>query len=471
MVISTSANLLSRRAEGIAYYNDILTKHAFGNFRDLLKEVSLSPAMGIYLTHQGNKKASADGLTTHPDENYARELMQLFSIGLFELNSDGSKKIDRNYNYIATYSQQDVEEMARVFTGWDLRDNRYYGDSAFGRGNYTQQMECTNQYHDFGAKTILGSIIPAGLSCVEDVEAAIDILMSQPSMAPFISKQLIMRLVTSNPSPAYIARVSHVFNNDGFGVKGNLGAVIKAILLDPEAIYGRQQNVNFGKLKEPIIALTQMLRALDVKKTGSFEGISTGSLVEGAYWFRRIGREFPQVPFRANSVFNFYSPDFIPSTTHFSARQLKAPEMQIQTDVNLIDISNYFFDILNRHEKNKIIDVHGSLVNYEKTRDARRENLYISFTEELSVLLNSLDGNYANLHSRGGIFRQRAVENLLTHLNRKLTNNALSIAHKQVITNYFVHQAWYLGSNVGAQLLVRDMVHMIVSSQVFMVQH
>ena len=289
-VVSDSEELFLKRAEAFSYYYDILARNAFGNYRDILLEVSKSPAMGVYLTHQGNKKYDA-ATNRQPDENYAREIMQLFSIGLSELNLDGTPKLDDKGKSIPTYTQKDVEELSRVFTGWDLALNNRYGNASTTQGSYTQEMEFTSEYHDFESKVILGENIAAGLSGEEDLEAAIDILMQHDNIAPFISKHLIMRLVTSNPTPEYVARVSSVFNNNSKGVKGDLKAVVRAILLDKEARLGEEENPNFAKFKEPILAYTQLLRTFDVNfidepwDSGAVGG-ETGTTMDNVYLFK-----------------------------------------------------------------------------------------------------------------------------------------------------------------------------------------
>ena len=255
LVTSIKEPPLSKRTEALAVYNDILLKHAFGNYRDLLSDISYSPAMGVYLSHQGNRKANIKRQTS-PDENFARELMQLFTLGLYQLDPDGTPLSDRHGQKIPTYSQQDVMELARVFTGWDLVGNKRFGNKQRNQGSYLEAMEFTPKLHDSGSKTLLGETIPEKLSGQEDVEAALDIVFSQPSVAPFISRLLIQRLVSSNPSSGYIHRVSAVFEDNGQGVRGDLKAVIKAILMDREArqISDIEEHSIAKKIKEPVIS-------------------------------------------------------------------------------------------------------------------------------------------------------------------------------------------------------------------------
>jgi uncharacterized protein (DUF1800 family) len=232
LVVSDLNNDLRSQPEGMVTYYDLLLTHAFGNFRDLLEAVTLSPIMGTYLSHLGNEKAD-DALNIRPDENYAREVMQLFTIGLDELNQDGTAKLDANGNTIATYGQAEIEGFARVFTGWT-----FAGSETFKRKSrdYVAPMQAFEEYHSQRQKTLLnGDIIPQGYSAQESLQLALDNLFNHQNVAPFISKQLIQRLITSNPTPQYVERIASVFNDNGEGVRGDLAAVVKAIYLDDEA--------------------------------------------------------------------------------------------------------------------------------------------------------------------------------------------------------------------------------------------
>jgi len=248
-------------------YWRLFRDNAFGNYRDIIKAVTLNPAMGSYLSMANNNKANpAKG--TSPNENYGRELMQLFTLGLTQLNIDGSAVLDANHNPIPTYTQNDVDNNAKLLTGWTYPT----APNATPRGNnpayYIGQMFAVEANHDTTGKTLLGTIqVSAGQSAEQDLDSLINALMAQPTMAPFVSQQLIQHLVTSNPSPAYIQRVAQVFQNDGNHVTGNMQAVITAILTDPEARAGDDPNaaVNpaFGHLREPILFMTGLLRGLN----------------------------------------------------------------------------------------------------------------------------------------------------------------------------------------------------------------
>ncbi|NND35393.1 MAG: DUF1800 domain-containing protein, partial [Saprospiraceae bacterium] len=260
--------------DGLASYYQVLSNHAFGNYRDLLRDVSLHPCMGFYLSHLNNPKTNLEE-NTRPDENYAREIMQLFSVGLYELNNDGSRKKDASGHDIPTYGQNDIKEMAKIWTGLGVGDiipNMYEEEAYFGAGIYsadmTVPMQMYGDYHEPGEKTLLGGkTIPAGQSGLEDIESAIDVLFNHPNVGPFISRRLIQRLVKSNPSSQYIERVSLTFNNNGTGVRGDLAAVIRAILLDEEARdCGRIEDSDSGKLREPFVRYTHFARALHTEQ-------------------------------------------------------------------------------------------------------------------------------------------------------------------------------------------------------------
>ncbi len=304
LVVSRYGGVLSGKPTGLVHYYDLLVQHAFGNYRDLLYDVAVHPVMGNYLSMMGSTRANP---TTGalPDENFARELMQLFTLGLYQLNQDGSIKMDTVLNKpLPTYTQNDIQELARALTGWKNADI-----------DFTEPMQVIDDRHDAGEKTILGTVVPAGLTGKEELLVVIDILMSHPNMAPFISKLLIQRFVTSNPSPAYIARVSAVFTNNGKGVKGDLSAVITAVLLDQEARQATTQQP--VKVKEPIMVMTNFHRAVGVNLKDTRFGDAT-----------TIMNITNQGPLRSPSVFNFYAPDYQPSN-EFMQRELVSPEFQL----------------------------------------------------------------------------------------------------------------------------------------------
>lgn len=484
-VVSAAEPLLGRRAESLAAYYDLLARNAFGNFRDLIGDVTRSPAMGIWLTHQGNRKASADG-NTQPDENYARELTQLFTIGLYELNIDGTPKRDENGDLIPTYDQQHITELSRVLTGWDLQGNSSYGRANSREGDYVRPMEFTAEYHDFEEKVIFGQLIPSGLSGEEDLDTALDLLFNHPNVGPFIGRQLIQRLVTSNPSPAYIRRVAEVFNDNGEGVRGDLKAVVRAILLDPEA-WGDdyQDNPDFGKPREPVLAYSTMLRLLDARPLNGWSGRDENGVqpeikVNGVYWLRYT--QLGQMPLRAPTTFNFYSPDYVPSDSYFIDRQLVAPELEIQTAPNLITLSNSLRSTVAGRERHYLEQRYGSLEDYAADQDWRRgELLVVDVSDELALFETALDGNpdrsYDNLHDErvdenGDSAKARAIDALLDHLDRMLLAGQMEADYRHALRDMLLNYS--IRSDDKRELEVRDLVtealHAILTSSAFMIQ-
>ncbi len=313
---------------GLANYYDLLVNNAFGNYRDLLEEVTLSPIMGMYLSVLGNEKPN-EALNIRPDENYAREVMQLFSIGLVELNIDGSEKLQNNQN-IPTYNQDIIKAFAHVYTGWNFNGAtaeswwRFYQNY-----NTMKPMTSVEDFHDTSEKQLLNNVtVPANQSAEQDLAIALDNLFNHENVAPFIGKQLIKKLVTSNPSAEYVARVSMIFNDNGQGVRGDLGAVIKAILLDEEAIQGTKSNANFGKVREPLLRAVHLWRA--------FEASSPNN----RFQFGWPSYAFAQTPLGAHHVFNFFSPDYAPPGI-VSDNNLIAPELEIVTENYLTRTSNF----------------------------------------------------------------------------------------------------------------------------------
>lgn len=331
---------------GMAHYYDMLGKHAFGNFRQLLEDVSLHPMMGLYLTHMRNQKTtynSAGVRVRAPDENYAREVMQLFSIGLEQLNPDGTPKRDASGKPIPTYSNDDIVGLAKVFTGWSWSGPRRSLDCFNGwhascnqesnPGRDTRLMVAYPEYHSIQEKRFLGVTIPHGNARPEeDLKIALDTLFNHPNVGPFIGRQLIQRLVVSNPSPAYVSRVAAAFNNNGNGVRGDMKAVIRAILLDPEARSAEAaQRIDGGRIREPLLRLTNWMRAFNVDSVSNRWNIGRTD----------TSRLLNQTALRSPSVFNFYRPGYTPANTPVSNAGLVAPEMQIIHESSVADYA-YF---------------------------------------------------------------------------------------------------------------------------------
>ena len=244
----------------------MLAQNAFGNYRDLIEDVTLHPAMGVYLSMLGNEKPDPVN-NIRPDENYARELMQLFSIGLVELNQDGSVRLDGNDEPLPTYDQDIIEGFAHVYTGWTYAGSPSFRNARPTPANQVVPMQLHPGFHDTGEKTLLGGLVlPSGQGGDQDLAAALDNIFDHPNVGPFIAIRLIQRLVTSNPSPGYVSRVARVFDNNGSGVRGDLAAVVKAILLDVEARPDSPMEID-GKVKEPLLRLTQLWRSYNAAST------------------------------------------------------------------------------------------------------------------------------------------------------------------------------------------------------------
>jgi len=337
-VVSMVDGSVIQHPRGVAGYLDTLARGAFGNFRDLLQDVSLHPMMGLYLSHLHNQKENpATGRV--PDENYAREVMQLFSIGLYRLNADGSVQTAEG-KPLETYTSEDISGLAKVFTGWSWfgpnTSNARFFESSTARDadREWRPMISYGQFHSTSEKRFLGKVVGAQGS--PDPEAslkvALDALHQHPNVGPFIGKQLIQRLVTSNPSPAYVARVAAAFN-DSAGKRGDMRAVVRAVLLDAEARDPALAGDNrFGKLREPVLRLTAFLRAFDARSdSGKFLVGTTDD----------PGLQLGQSPLRSPSVFNFFRPGYVPPNTQAGSLNLSVPEMQITHETTVAGYANY----------------------------------------------------------------------------------------------------------------------------------
>jgi uncharacterized protein (DUF1800 family) len=336
MVISGQDFAVTEMPRGMANYYDVLGADAFGNFRQLLQDVTLNPMMGEYLSVMGNDKGDA---TRDPDENYAREVMQLFTIGLYQLNPDGSQKLDPTGQPIPTYSNTDVMGLAKVFTGfsWNIPGDQsntawsnccaYVGT---GFGEDILPMQSFPNHHSTDEKDFLGVTIPtqSNPDPVGDLKVGLDTLFNHPNLPPFFCKQMIQHLVTSNPSPAYVGRVAAVFQDDGTGVRGNMQAVIQAILLDDEArnSAAASSNPQYGKVREALVRYTEWARAFTAQsRNGAFNLGSTEDPIYG------LG----EMSLRSPSVFNWFAPGYVPPGTSISQAGLVAPEMEM-TDVSTV---------------------------------------------------------------------------------------------------------------------------------------
>lgn len=339
-VISLQDGGVGDQPRAVAHYLDMLGERGFGNYRDLLQSVSLHPMMGTYLTSMRNRKA--DPRTGRvPDENYAREVMQLFSIGLQQLNADGSVKQSGGVP-LETYGPADIAGLAKVFTGWswacaDL-SNTCFGSGSLGGvtdpERWTKPMVGYPQYHATEEKNFLGTTIAAqGTADPQaSLKTALDALHAHPNVGPFIGKQLIQRFVTSNPSPAYVSAVASAFDNNGAGVRGDMKAVIKAVLLHPEA---RAVSDRSGKIREPILRLSALLRAFGyASDSGNFRIGNTDN----------AGSSLGQTAMRSPTVFNFYRPGYVAPGTQAANAGLVAPEMALAQETTAAGYVNYMRD-------------------------------------------------------------------------------------------------------------------------------
>ncbi|MFO1425776.1 MAG: DUF1800 family protein [Steroidobacteraceae bacterium] len=386
MVVSQVGALLNTPF-ATADFHDMLARDAFGDFRKLIEDVTLHPAMGVYLSMLGNQKAVA-GTNLRPDENYARELMQLFSIGLVELNVDGSVRKDANGVPLPTYSQDVIEGFARVYTGWKWACPSTVTSCTFASTrvqlapvagyNQVKPMQFYAEQHETGTKKVLsysgaalaGGTIPANQTGARDLQDALDNIFNHPNVAPFISKQLIQKLVTSNPSAAYVQRVAEKFNNDGTGRRGNLEAVVRAILLDAEARSAPSGSAvaTAGKIKEPLLRLTQFWRAYGAKSASGKYGAARN-------FAGGVSAVFGQGPGQAGSVFNFFSPFYAPPG-EIADQGLVAPELQLATEYLNTQATNYFWgQALARTQV--------------QAPNLNADDMYINTSDELAVVADS----------------------------------------------------------------------------------
>lgn len=403
ILVISSEGTLGSYGLGVASYYDILLRNAFGNFKDLLKEVSLHVAMGNYLSHLNNPKTDASA-NIHPDENYAREIMQLFSIGLNQLNIDGSLKLDGGGNAIPTYDNTDIKELAKVFTGLSVAERLDGGNLYFYLGiwqaDFTKPMKMYEEQHEQGPKVILDDyVIPGGQLGLTDIDLAIEHIFNHPNVGPFIARRLIQQFVKSNPSPNYIQTVAEKFNNNGNGVRGDMKAVVQSILTHPEArSCASISEASQGKLKEPILRYTQFARL--------FGGFTPHG--KNRYWnYAYLAQEnMNQSPLHSQTVFNFYSPDFTPNGPIGDANRV-GPEFEIhntRTAIGYADMVYYWVE---------------------------SELLFISYTTD------ALNSHYTtpDLSSLSEIVKD--VDALIDHLDVFLCNGQLSEHTRSIIKNKF----------------------------------
>ena len=515
LVVSSTIFPLYGRTEGLAFYYDILAENAFGNYETLLQNVLRSPAMGVFLSSAMNQKASLSK-NTGPDENLAREFMQLFTIGPYELELDGSRKTDDTGKSIPTYTQNDIVEMAKVLTGWNLFLYPNWNRLGKSYGSYQHLMQFHPEKHEneldefytddqdpgritlFKGKTWEANlelnasdeiVDGSGSQTNSGLDAAIKVMFNHPNVGPFVSRHLIKHFVTSNPTHGYIQRVATVFNDDGNGVRGNLKAVLRAILLDQEA-YNQSIEVG-GRVKEPLLVLTQFLRAMEVRPWPKTESImslheSNPKYLQKMYSFRKPQDKFNQAALRAFDVFNFYDRDFIPPDEDVMMNGLTSQESEIindnffpnfqnQLDLIIGNYNNYRLKCSDPTNLTGLDDAPGMKYHWP--------NFIINLEKPLAVLIKGL-GKESGLLSdvNGGDFDDdelftEAVEDLFDWYETNLLFAPLSPNFRSAFVELCVHgfdHRTSLRNEDKGQVIALRIVHnsllLLVSSPEFMVE-
>jgi uncharacterized protein (DUF1800 family) len=411
-VVSVNGTSFNWQNFGYARWWDMLCEKAFGNFRDLLEEVTLNPAMGNYLNTKGNRKENASGRV--PDENYSREVMQLFTIGLYQLNPDGTEVKDGTGKSVDSYSQSDVTQLARVFTGYnfDTSDGvrttvtRTDGTTfnVVSRDFAAKRMSFLAADHSALESKFLGATVAANAPGSEALRIALDTLFNHPNVGPFFAKQMIQRLVTSNPSPSYVGRVAAAFKNNGAGVRGDLKAVWSAILLDDEARNPlNASSPSYGKLREPMVRFTQWARSFGfTSATDSWKIGDTSN----------TSNRLAQSPLRSPSVFNFFRPGFVPPNTALSANKSVAPEFQI---VNETTVSGYLNFMLTTIRNGFSVRSPSAPQTVSDTTFPLVLDMQAAYTEELALVLDA--------------------SALVNHVNTVLSAGRISAANLKIMTD------------------------------------
>ena len=336
-IVVASDQAMGDKPRAMAYYMDALGSHAFGNYRDLLEAVTYTPAMGNYLTYRGNRRGDPETGRT-PDENYAREIMQLFSIGLVELRMDGTPVLNADGSPKEVYTNEDIQGLARVFTGLDLARDR---NDRRAENAWWVDMEIQENRHSDLEKTFLGRTIPAGTNARDSIDQALDIIFEHPNVAPFLSRQLIQRFTASSPDPSYVRRVASAFESGSFtapdgtafgtGERGDLEATLAAVLLDSSQWTGDgtiRNTTDLGKVREPVLNFIHWARAFDVDPvTPENEWTLMFNMGNAAEWGG-------QMPLASPSVFNFYRPGYVAPGTEAAEMDVTAPEFQLLTAGN-----------------------------------------------------------------------------------------------------------------------------------------
>ena len=433
LVISNAGNNeLLELSGAVAYYQSLLTKHAFGGYRDLLEDITYAPAMGLYLTYMGNQKEDP-ATDRQPDENYARELLQLFTIGLIDLNDDGSPAYyaDADESPVELYTNQDITGLAKVFTGLDRVDKDLVINVANElaiRASWRQPMMVYPESHSTSEKNFLGLSIPAGTDARTSIALTLDHLMNINAMGPFLSRQLIQRFTTSDPSSAYVKRVTETFNAGQFTLpdgtivgsrqRGDLKATLAAILLDPENVNPPDPN-SYGKPREPVLRFIQWARLF---ADGTDNPEYTLQLYDVS-----SADNLGQHPYRAPSVFNFYRPGYIPPNTLSGSNGMTVPEFQLVNGTTIPGYINFitFFARGGTLEADlEIYEEFGDIIGVDFDPQLARQ----SFVPDYSVI-EGLAGNpgelvdYIYLLMTGSLPSQDTRQTLITYLREVDTSN------------------------------------------------
>ena len=428
LVISNAGgDALTDYPEAVAYHQSVLTEFGFGNYRNLLEAMTYSPGMGFYLTYMGNQKEDPE-TGRQPDENYAREILQLFTMGLVALNDDGTLASGTNGDDSSDelYNNDDITGLAKVFTGLDRNVTRAQSqnnpEAPEVLNSWREPMVVYPAKHAQNEKTFLGLTIPENTNAVDSITLALDQLMSVASVGPFLSRQLIQRFTTSNPSPAYISRVTQVFNDGrytlpngiaiGGGLRGDLKATIAAILLDRENLEPEAPNT-FGKLREPVLRFTQWARAFNA-------GTVTPEYTLELYDLSSVsnyGQGLAQHPFSAPSVFNFYRPGYVPPGTDSGAAGMTVPELQIVTAETIPAYMNFitFFAMAStQHADLAVYREIGGLTGVNFDPELARTSFLPDYSTEKN-LADDLPAlfDHLNLLLAGGALSQAAVDSFI----------------------------------------------------------
>lgn len=419
----------------VAHFYDLLVDHAFGRYRDLLGAVTRSPAMGAYLSMLGNRPPDT-ALNVRPDENYAREILQLFSIGLVELEADGRPVLIGGAP-VPAYDQFHIKTFAHVFTGWNFGNCSGFEYCSPGYPvavGWSVPMRAFADFHHVESDAdpdndqfLLGVSRAPGGTPEQNLDLALDNIAGHPNVGPFIARRLIQNLVTSNPDPAYIARMSAVFEDNGAGVRGHLGALVRAILMDEEARLGHERApTTFGKVREPLLRQTHLWRAFDAASA------------DGRYRDWNPEFDFAQAPNRARSVFNFYLPDYQPPG-EIAQAGLYAPELQIITETFVTRTANWFWNAIEREH-----------VGSPFAQSPQADRILLDF-RPMQALAADPDA-------------------LLDRLDVLLMNGQMTPAMRQVLLDHVAAIPFTAGNDSGGRARVWGAVHLIMTSPQYIVQ-